>query len=87
MGALTPDELREADTLIARIQDDDIQRHLRPGYEQDFANSLLEQWTERRWLSFEGRNGKRSQMDILRELIERAEERGTSLSGNRRRSW
>lgn len=87
MAALTPEQLREAETLMARIQDDDIQRQLRPGFEQDFTNSVLEQWNERQWLSFEGRNGKRSQIEIIRELIERAEDRGTNLTSRRRRTW
>jgi hypothetical protein len=83
MAALTPDQAREAELLVKRLQDDDVQDKLRPGFEQDFTNSILEQWNERQWLSFEGRNGKRSQIEIIRELIERAEQRGSSLPSRR----
>ncbi len=83
MAALTPEQLREAGLLVTRLQDDDIQDKLRPGFEQDFTNSILEQWNDRQWLSFEGRNGKRSQIEIIRELIERAEQRGSSLPSSR----
>lgn len=87
MAALTPDQLQEATALMTRIQDDDIQRHLKPGFEIDFTNSVLEQWNERKWLSFESRTGKRSQIEIIRELVERAEDRGSSNPSRRRRAW
>ncbi len=83
MAALTPEQNQEATLLVARLQDDDIQDKLRPGFEQDFTNSILEQWNDRHWLSFEGRNGKRSQIEIIRDLIQRAEERGSSLPSRR----
>lgn len=75
MAALSPDQLREAEILMARLQADDVQERLRSGFERDFTNSVLEQWNDRKWLSFEGRNGKRSQIEIIREIIERCEER------------
>lgn len=83
MAALTPDQVQEAELLTRRLQDDDIQDKLRPGFEQDFTNSVLEQWSERRWLSFEGRNGKRSQIEIIRDIIQRVEQRGSSLPSSR----
>jgi len=87
MAELTPDQKAEAEFLMARIQEDDVQRKLKPGFEQDFTNSVLEQWNERKWLSFESRSGKRSQIEIIRELVERAEQRGSSSSSQRRRPW
>lgn len=92
MPPLSPTQLREAEVLIARLEDDDVQRQLRSGFEQDFTNSVLDQWHERHWLSFEGRNGKRSQVEIIREIVERCEERGTprssrSGSGRRYEGW
>lgn len=87
MADLTPEQKTEAEFLMGRIQDDDVQKALRPGFEQDFTNSVLEQWNDRHWLSFESRTGKRSQIEIIRELVERAEQRGSSSSSGRRRPW
>lgn len=86
MAELTPTELREVETLVARLQDDDVQRQIRPGFERDFTNSILEQWFERRWLSVHGRNGKRSQVEILREIVGRCEDRTMPKQESRRSS-
>jgi len=83
MAALTDTQLREAELLVARLESDEVQNRLRPGFERDFSNSVLEQWSDRKWLSFEGRNGKRSQIAIIQEIVERCEERNDSKDSRR----
>lgn len=76
MPDLTPEQLADAEALIARLESDEVQKHLKPGFEQDFSNSILDQWHDRHWLSFESRQpGKKSQMLLTEEIVSRAEDR------------
>jgi hypothetical protein len=85
---MTPEQQRDVEVLMARLQDDDIQRALEAGYERDLTNSILEQWLDRKWISVEGRNGKRSQLDLIRDVVDRCEDRlsrRTRTAGSSRR--
>lgn len=94
MPQLSENQREIAKAAITRLQEADVQEHLRPGFEQDFAADIVRQWDERQWISFEGYTGGKSQLQIVNELIERAEERanrppsaGPRRSSRRYEGW
>lgn len=67
MADLTADEQRIAEDLIERLESDEVQARLKPGFERDFSNSILEQWERTRWLSTK----PKGQLYWLGEIVNR----------------
>lgn len=61
---MTDEETQKAERLLARLQEDDLQSKLKAGFERDFANSLVDQWTRSKRLSAR-------QLEVLADLVGR----------------
>ncbi len=51
MARMSDENRRKAEDLLAELETDEVQQRLRPGFERDFSNSILDQWDRSEWLS------------------------------------
>lgn len=80
MAVLSETERQEAEALFAELESDEIQSRLRPGFERDFSNSLLEQWDRSEWLS-------PKQLYWLGEIVKRHRSRSAPSPSRRYEGW
>lgn len=51
MADLIPEAKACVQALLDHLESTEVQRRLRPGFERDFSNSILEQWERSEWMS------------------------------------